>query len=269
MTIIFSLAAAFSGTIAWFANERAATVTTGAFSVVAPEGLIFDIYYLNTFTDEEEVTQQGNYNATLDCYSGYEVDYEDANFAKINFEDEVVVDVPDPTNVRHLWPAHKLTYAIVITSSTLTGFTLSNWSEGEGHELEGAAKVDEDTYVRLSWAIDIYGVAYSVQKTENVLADIANGYKNNYFSAEKNSVFNYSEALPADEEEKEILDIIDDVPVNPTGYRTIVYFTIEFSNDEDTFYRYNKTTGYYNKSTSGNSNCYEGLALTSLEFSLI
>lgn len=265
---IFSLASCFSVTIAWFQSNRQYSYEASSFSVVGPENVGFDLYYLDHFTVDEE-NKQGNYNSTIASFSGYENEYEDAVFTKINFEDDVVLNDPDPTDVRHLWPAHKLTYAIVITSKSIDKFSLINWSEKEGEEELDAAKTSAEQYVRLSWAIDIYGAAYSVLRSGNVANDVALGYKNSYYDEAKSDVFEYSEDNLAPISPKETLDIVESVPENLTGYQTIVYFTIEFSNNSDTFYRYNDATGFYvQDNILGNSNCYEGLSISDLEFKL-
>lgn len=268
MVIIFSLAAAFSGTIAWFSKERAATVTAGSFQVVAPEGTPCELYYLEEFTDEEENTKPGNYNPAIHYFSGYEVDYDDATFTQVTpaeqeennqEENEEENEVLDPTDIRHLWPAHKLTFALV--TSGISALTITDWAE-----TQGLAKTSEQQYVQLSWAIDIYGYAYNVTASGNTPADIASVY-DDYRGEEKSDVFNYSEVEPATGQFEE-LAVVEDIDAPESGERTIVFFTIEFSNAPSTFYRFNKTTGFYNKDVTGNSNCYEGLSFSRLEFSL-
>ena len=258
MVIIFSLAAAFSGTIAWFSKERAATVTAGSFQVVAPEGVNCELYYLEEFTDEEDHTQPGNYNPTIHYYSGYEVDYDDATFTTV--ESEYEEDEPNPKDIRHLWPAHKLTFAIV-SEGNINALSITDWAE-----TQGLAKTSEQQYVQLSWAIDIYGYAYNVTASGDTPADIASVF-DQYRIQEKSDVFEYSEEEPATGPFEDI-DVVDNISAPGSGERTIVFFTIEFSNAPSTFYTLNKTTGFYNKDVTGNSNCYEGLSFSRLEFSL-
>lgn len=263
---IFTLFSSITGVYAWFNANQSASVTGMTFSVVVPDSLEYELYYLRTFTDDESNTRDGNYNSTTGVFSGYQEDFETATFRKINFEDGVVTDSPDPTNIMHLWPAHKLTFAFVITASNMNKLSLTDWSE-----TVGSAVTEDDNDVCLSWAINIYGKAFSVLDTSavsgNNLHDLAVGYES-YFAASKTDVFEYSEEDPAPPV-KETLDIVSSVPVNADGYRTIVYFTIEFSNDETTFYRLDESTGKYVYDTvNGNSNCYEGLSITNLEFTI-
>ena len=189
-TAIFSLASVFTGTYAWFASNQSVSATGMQVTIKAPDTVDFDMYYLASFTDEGDNTKDGNYNSTTGYYSGYEVDYEDATFTKIDFDNP---GNPSPASIDHLWPARRLTFAVALKSGSPNVLSLSDWSEGEGEEAADAAKTNASQYVRLSWAIDLYGAAYSVAKTENTNNDIATAYANHYFSAAKTDVFTYSE----------------------------------------------------------------------------
>lgn len=270
-TAIFTLASTFTATYAWFMTNNKFETHSGSFSVKGREGIDFDIYYLSSFTDSEDIPHQGNYNSTISSFSGYENEYEDASFTKVNVTDGEVIDVPDPTNISHLWPAHKLTYAIVISSGTVNNFSLINWNENEGEEGEDAPKTSESQYVRFSWAIDIFGKAYSVAATNDVTNDISTGfasYYDDFVNDELADLFDYSESHLAPISPKTKIDIVNPVPPILSGYRVVIFFTISFSDDESTYYAYNSETGYYVKNTSGNSNCYEGLQINDLEFSI-
>ncbi len=269
LTAIFSLFSVFTATYAWFATNQSVTATGMQLTVKAPDNLEFELYYLSSFEDESHNTKDGNINSTTSINSGYEVDYEDATFTKINYSEGVVTNDPNPTNIDHLWPAHKLTFAAVIANGSASKLSLTDWNEGEGEETAATPKTSASQYVRLSWAIDIYGAAYSVADSGNDAADVATAYASSYYAASKTDVFTYSESNLANETTKEELDVIGSVPALTTGYKTILFFTIEFSNANSTFYRYNSATSYYvQDSVNGNSNCYERLALNSLEFKI-
>ena len=257
--VIFSLAAAFSGTIAWFNTTKAATVNAGTFTVVAPEGVNYDLYYLDHFLDEEENTQPGNFNPSpsVNLFTGYEIDYANAVFTKVTYnQNGTVSNNPDPTDVMHLWPAHKLTYALAVSGSPISTLSLSDWSESVGE-----AVTNLGNHISLTWAINLYGKAYGSNASGNPASDIANAYSA-YRTDQKSDAFNYSEGqvVPSS------VDIIDNISVNQA--LTIVFFTIEFSNDPSTFYSYDKDTGIYTSSESGNSNCYERLGFNKLEFAI-
>lgn len=306
--IVIGIAGLATGTMAWFASNVSAEVEVGSFSIVAPPGVEYSLFYLDYFTPDPLVpatTKDGNYDNVISRYAGYETSYVNATFAKIEYDSSgnVTTD-PNPTVISDLWPNHKLTFA-VITSSSISKLQLSEWTEALA-ETVGHAKVTEgtssDAYVYLSWAIDIYGRAFSVEHSNSGdadaddLADVATGYAlyHEAIATEgRDDRFNYSQASPAPNPHTAITVVGHDdpieyytsssegttltstyntVPSNASGYRTIVYFTIEFSNDSSTFYTETTTSGddvYYSKDTSGNSNCYEKLRLTSLVFKIV
>lgn len=275
VTAIFSLASVFTGTYAWFASQN--NVIAGGMTIKAKqeEVLQYNLYYLQSFTYNQQ-SIHGNYSSTIASNCGYEVDYSNATFAMVSTDDESGYD---PTDISNLWPAHRLTFALVITSKTMTKFSITDWSENEGNESNNAAMVNSSQYVRLSWAINIYGYAYSVADTNDTddLTDVATGYTQNYYnyinSNSKRDRFPYSQdsLAPVPPTSKTELTVVGDeyapVPADASGYKTIVYFTIEFSNDNSTYYR-RKQDGYYERSTAGNSNCYEKLQLDALSFTI-
>ena len=262
---IFSLMSAFTGTIAWFASNRDVNVSGGSFKVQTPVGISYEIYELHNFTDKD-----GNYSDTVGEYIGYENPSTTAEFSKITFdEDGVPEQDPNPIDISHLWPAHKLTYALVIGSS-FANFSLDTW----GETTLDTAMVDAQTHVSLSWTINIYGGAYYVNKTnnyqdeeDNILADISTGYNTYEADANVEDVFTYSESGEDDPEGP--IPVVNSISgVSGNNKRIILYFSIEFSNESDTFYKYNSSTHYYYKNSGGNSNCYKGLSLNDLVFRL-
>ena len=57
-----------------------------------------------------------------------------------------------------------------------------------------------------------------------------------------------------------------------TGITYYIFFTIEFSNDPDTYYSYESTSDkidYYTKSTSGTSNVYQRLSFVINQLSIL
>ena len=262
---IFSLMSAFTGTIAWFTSNREVTVSGSSFSVQTPNGISYEIYELHNFTDKD-----GNYSESAEEYVGYENPSTTAVFSKITFdEDGVPEQDPNPIDISHLWPAHKLTYALVV-GGAFASFKLETWRE----QTLDTAMVDAQTHVSLSWAINIYGGAYYVNKTssyqdeeDNILADISTGYNTYEADANVEDVFTYSQA--GNDDPEGAIDVVTSITgQSGNNKRIILYFSIEFSNDSDTFYLYNNNTHYYAKNVLGNSNCYKGLSLTDLVFKL-
>ena len=270
MFVIFGLASGFTGTMAWFNSQRSYSATAGSFSVSALPGTEFDLYYLDYFgtqADPSVKSKDGNYDSTIERFAGYEMPTGTAVFTKITFNTNGEVENnPNPTNITELWPAHRLTFALVITSGTLKNFTLTEWSETTDDDTLAFVEGDDPVNVCLSWAINIYGRAYPVSRTSNLLNDISSGFSSYLEDLEDaenplQDQFDFDQDSPGTH---------SNIPIvtNPADGAWILYFSIEFSNEEDTFYSLNKNTGIYYRDEDGNSNCYEGLAINSLAFTL-
>ena len=267
---IFSLAGLISGSFAWFAMTLQAANNTSSFTVQAGENVDFDLYYLHHFAvDPADPTtnKNGNYSYETEVFSGYELTYANPVFTKVNFDESgTVIDVVDPTSIRHLWPAHRTTYAIVVTSGEHNTFNLFSWSEETSASVVTRVN-NQDVRVSLSWAINMFGGAYYVDKTATVTDDIADGFADYIADTSLTDKFTYSQTNIAPEV-KPTLNIVDSISgTSGADKRVVLYFSIEFSNDSDTFYTYDDP--YYVKSTTGNSNCYEKLRLTNLIFKLV
>ena len=271
--VIFSLAAAFSGTIAWFNLSKTATVNAGSFQVVAPEGLAYDLYFLDHFDLDPSGTKGGNYNDIVGEYIGYEVPNGTASFTQITYTGNVVdpVHEKDPTDIRHLWPNHYLTFALVISTGTVSNFKLTSWTDNRNDSI----KNDSSQSISLTWATNIYSNAYYVADS-NDSPNLASGYNSFLTDINGGTVtdkFTYDEDhdIPAE------ISFFNNVSgESGTNKHIIVYFSIEFSNASSTFYEYDQTHDYYvnyNKSqkvdkSNFNSNCYRTLSLSNLLFSL-
>ena len=274
--VLFTLASGFTGTYAWFNAQRTMETEASGFEVSSFPGTEFELYYLDGFVDNEGIKRHdGNQNSDTGVFSGYEVEYSKATFTKVEYLDGSVVNSPDPTDITHLWPAHKMTYAFIMTQGDFSSFTLDQCSEKE----DGPALVGLDSPVLLSWAINIYGGVYLVDEPEGELTDeekaaamLSDAYSS-YYAAAKVDGFGYSQAEPALKDGEGLCTtqstIIPDDSAVGDGDTTIAFFTIEFSNDPGTFYsRSTSSPYYYSLDEYGDSNCYEGLSLNTLEFSI-
>ena len=264
---IFSLAGLIGGSFAWFVLSLNATTESTSFSVKAGDNIQFDLYYLHHFAVDQSTNKNGNYNYDTDLFAGYENEYSNPVFTQVNYDSEGhVTDLVDPTNIGHLWPAHKITYAIAITSGELSSFSLFSWAEITSASILTQVN-SQDVRVSLSWAIDMYGGAYYVNRTNDVNSDIANGFATYLADDTVTDKFTYSQTNIAPET-KPTIEILNSISgESGNDKRVVLYFSIAFSNDSSTFYRYSDP--YYVKDTSGNSNCYEKLSLTNLVFKLV
>ena len=273
-TALFSLFSLFTGTLAWFASNNTVEATGASVSVKAADGVNFDLYYLHHFEIDQSTNKDGNYNSIVSAYSGYENAAANAVFEPIHFNDSgVPVDTNDdplddadnPTMIDQLWPAHQLTYAIVISSGDASSFILDSW----GEVTDNNVKTTSNNLVSLSWAINIYGGAQFVNSTNSVTDDISTGFAT-YAAGTLTDKFTYSESSQAPAQHTAIY-ILSTIGTAQQSQRTILYFSIEFSNNSDTFYALDNVTNgvsYYTKNTGGNSNCYEKLSLTDLVFKI-
>lgn len=291
-TVIFTLATAFTSTIAWFSTKTSVEVSGGSFTVQATGGIDYELYYLDHFVDNQ-ANKPGNYSSVIDSYCGYQVasgtpvfylaEYDDDGVfvgVKDN-SDNYVVGAGNPTDISNLWPAHKLTYALVIETGTLKGFSLEDWDETTNEnvitvveEVENEQVVEREVEISLSWAINLYGAAYNdINKTNDVYADVANGFaaKQTYINA-LTDIFGYNQDLRADDPRDPTV-FFDSAAPAIDNKRQIIYFSIEFDNDEETYYSIDEdyedaTKTCYVKDEEGNSNCYENLHLMDLVFKL-
>ena len=276
-TVIFTLATVFTSTIAWFSTKTSVDVSGASFSVKSIGGIQYNLYYLDHFVVDNN-NKDGNFNTVINCHSGYEVAAPSPVFLPINFDDsghvidnndQIVSDDLNPMNIRHLWPAHRLTYAIVIESGSLANFSLDSWDEETDANTKTKDSNNQDVLISLSWAINIYGKAYNVTQTNTVTDDIATGF-NSYKNAVMNDAFSYAQAYTAPATAPTLPISVTSGVTGQGGENTrqILYFSIEFDDSNSTYYEYDSETSYYTKSTSGNSNCYEHLILKDLVFRL-
>lgn len=284
INLVLSIGSFVTGTMAWFRMNQTAQATAGQFSVVATPGVKFDLYYLQEFrtdvSDPETKTRDGNLNSAIVEFSGYESDSGNAHFEKVN--DYVPTSTESPASINHLWPAHKLTFALVLTSGSASSFMLEEWEGGVSTDLETVSWDDEnDEYIKtdkavsLLWAIDIKGACYKANSPDAGYSAYASDL------SDIDDVFTFSEDGAEDPDPESSIIVIDEDNPTGSGSNTIFYFTIEFSDDDSTFYspadytdeeeeegEPSEPKSYYQKDTSGDSNCYENLALTRLTFVL-
>lgn len=285
ITVVFTLASTFTATMAWFSSNQQVTASGMTVQIKTPDGVDYDLYYLQTFGTNVDISNNydGNYNPVINKYCGYEIARNDPNFVKYNPNLDYTA-TPNPISIDNLWPNHKMTFALLLTNGEASDFLIKNWQDAEDKPVRHAIKLggditydeeDDSTYdqISLSWAINIFGGAYRVSNLdneENALANevvVANGFSSPSLynkGAGLSDCFTYaqgSEALSLP------ITVSNTIPSSSPNSSLVFYFTIEFSNNEDTFYVLNDGD-YYSKSTSGNSNCYEGLAFSELVFEL-
>ena len=240
--ILLTVVSAVSSTFAWFATRRTVSVTADGFQVALPEAQEAKLYY-----------HQANFNESLQKYAGFELarlrknDY--SKFKEYNPESE---EKPSPTSTENLWPNHQLSYALVFTPIR-TGtfrFSLSSWESDGGDKM-----IDENTPIRLSYAIHIY--SYACEDTDFSKASELFAVKDNKF-----------QDTPENRASQDIT--ILEYDAKDTSTQVILYFSILFSNDSSTYFSKNEENEYYHQNSSSleQSNCYEGLSFKAKSFTL-
>lgn len=241
--ILLTLLASVSSTLAWFATRRNVSVQADGFQVTLPESQKATLYY-----------HSKNYSKSLNAYSGFEVaQLQENEMSSFKEYDENKSKNPSPTSTKFLWPNHQLTYALVFTpirTGTFT-FDLSSWeSVGNNDKL-----IDEATPIRLSYAIDIYAMAYedaTFSKAKDFFQNKDDKFKDSPVSraSEKVNILTY--------------DVTD------TTKKVTLYFSILFSNHPSTYYAKPKDETYYQNDPNSpeQSDCYEGLQFNAKSFSL-
>lgn len=241
--ILLTLLASVSSTLAWFATRRNVSVQADGFQVTLPESQKATLYY-----------HAKNYSESLNAYSGFEVaQFQEIEMSSFKEYDENKSKNPSPTSTQFLWPNHQLTYALVFTpirTGTFT-FDLSSWeSDGSEDKL-----IDPITPIRLSYAIDIYAMAYE---------DTGFSKAKDFFQ-NKDDKFKDSPNNPA-------LNTINIFTYNVTNTtkEVTLYFSILFSNNPSTYYAKPKDGTYYKNDPNSpeQSDCYEGLQFNAKSFSL-
>ena len=270
--VVMAILCMTTGTLAWFAANRAVEVSGASFKVLTPRTTDYTLYYLSEFIDNEGNKLDGNKNSLTNLYSGYEPNA----FTKATFN-EVLTN--DATNVSQLWPKMRLTYAIIINSGSATRLSLKKWDEETLPGVVTSSQVEVESVmtnipVSLTWAINIYGKSYNVTENNNRQVMLNEAFSQYAVDNSLTDQFNFSEQylidhskLAADDNDKN--NPIDIAPISmDEDKKTIVMFSIEFSNDSSTFYQ-KDNNGNWEKNTLGNSNCYEGLIFNILEFDIV
>ena len=269
-TAVFSLASVFSATYAWFASNTSVTATGMSISAKGPDNIDFHLYYLHHF-GSGLTRKDGNLNTAFNIYSGYYSTTANPSFTYVDPNDSTT----DPTNVQQLWPAHQLTYALVVTSGKFHNFILDDWAETR---INNTNKISANVDVSLSWAINIYGAAFefsTIDENEQTIDEV--GIVNSGYTSYVDpnlaltDVFDYA---PITESHTSNPSMPVSIASSESGSEltantiVVIYFSILFDNSASTFYSYDENDHFYHQDNNGDSNCYKGLSISRLSFVL-
>ena len=271
--LILSVAALCSSSFAWYMSLRQVSASISSLALETGINATFKYFSGNMtnisgddtptgYKDPNAVSQGESKKSVTD----YEKDFIEVTPSSNIFE---MVDI---------FPDTRFTYAIEFTSGFTSNiaFSLANYLPGVATEdKDHQRKVNNDSKdpVCLAEAIDIYVNVVKSDDNTTTLTEEANkvviGAEN---PADPTTIptitdvfdFNYANhnGKPYTLEEFNVT----------TGITYYIFFTIEFSNDPDTYYSYKSTSeniDYYTKSTSGTSNVYQRLSFVINKLSIL
>ena len=269
--LIMSVAALCSSSFAWYMSLRQVSASISSLALETGINATFKYFSGNMTTIDKVDTPTGykdpnavSQGETKKRVTNYETEFKEVTPESKIFE---MVDI---------FPDTRFTYAIEFTSGFTSNiaFSLANYLPGVATEdKDHQRKVNNDSKdpVCLAEAIDIYVNVVKSDDSPNL-------------TTESNKVVIGAED-PADTNIPTITDVFNfnyaDHNGKPytltefnvtTGITYYIFFTIEFSNDPDTYYSYESTTekiDYYTKSTSGTSNVYQRLSFVINKLSIL
>lgn len=269
--LIMSVAALCSSSFAWYMSLRQVSASISSLALETGINATFKYFSGNMtningdtptgYKDPNAVSQGESKKSVTD----YEKDFIEVTPSSNIFE---MVDI---------FPDTRFTYAIEFTSGFTSNiaFSLANYLPGVATEdKDHQRKVNNDSKdpVCLAEAIDIYVNVVKSDDSPDLKSEsnkVVIGAEN---SADPTTIptitdvfnFNYADhnGKPYTLEEFNVT----------TGITYYIFFTIEFSNDPDTYYSYESTSeniDYYTKSTSGTSNVYQRLSFVINKLSIL
>ena len=269
--LIMSVAALCSSSFAWYMSLRQVSASISSLALETGINATFKYFSGNMTTIDKVDTPTGykdpnavSQGESKKSVTNYATDFIEVTPSSNIFE---MVDI---------FPDTRFTYAIEFTSGFTSNiaFSLANYLPGVATEdKDHQRKVNNDSKdpVCLAEAIDIY-------------VNVVQSDKNPNLTTESNKVVTGAED-PADSTIPTVTDVFDFNYANhngkpytlkefnvTTGITYYIFFTIEFSNDPDTYYSYESTSDkidYYTKSTNGTSNVYQRLSFVINKLSIL
>lgn len=265
--LIMSVAALCSSSFAWYMSLRKVSASISSLALETGINATFK-YFSGNMTNIKGDTPTG--------YKDPNAVSKDEDKKRVTNYATDFIEVTPSSNIFQMvdiFPDTRFTYAIEFTS----GFT-SNIAFSLANYLPGVATEDKDHQrkvnnvskdpVCLAEAIDIY---VNVVKSDDspILTEEANKVVIGAEDSTDNKLTDVFEFNYADHNGKPYT--LEEFNVT-TGITYYIFFTIEFSNDPDTYYSYESTSDnidYYTKSTSGTSNVYQRLSFVINQLSIL
>ena len=266
--LILSVAALCSSSFAWYMSLRQVSASISSLALESGINATFK-YFSGNMTNIKGDTPTGykDPNAVSQGESKKSVTNYDTDFITPESTSNIF-------NMVDIFPDTRFTYAIEFTSGFTSNiaFSLANYLPGVATEdKDHQRKVNNDSNdpVCLAEAIDIYVNVVKSDDNTTTLTEEANKVVIGAEDSTDNKltdVFNFNYAnhngKPYTLKEFNVT----------TGITYYIFFTIEFSNDPDTYYSYESTTekiDYYTKNPKGNSNVYQRLKFVINKLSIL
>lgn len=259
---LLSLAVSFAGTYAWFSARRSVNVYASSFSVTKEKGQEAKLYFY-----------KGNYNSKTKIYSGYSqaqawtdfdsmfVPVDEDAYKSIRADDGKFypcTSINNPLNTSRIWPGYSLTYALVFTpcKKGSFGLDLTSFEDTSSSKERYIHLGDSEIRLSLAYAIDRYGRLSGKEDGKDYLLS---SYQDRFNSTLENPIGN-----------NQVTTIVTPVVLDDLTMEKVLYFTIRFSNDKDTFYSEEEETGLWVKNPDSltESNCYENLSFKASSFKM-
>jgi len=244
--LVFSLASVFTATYAWYTANRQTSLSIS--NISAESGMDYTLkYFIENEVDTEDTGTETD---------GYLSD--DSTIAVTDYDTdfiEVVDPETSPFYIQNMSPKTRYTYSIEVTAGFATT-SLVRLDISDFVNTISTIRINENngTGVTLASAMNFYGTCVDYNAS-NITTD-ANSFVT---SSDLFDKFDYDN--DGDESQELASGLLgSDYPVGTS--KIVFFFTIEFSNESDTFLSEHyvsedlTTTYFVNDPTDGNSNAY-------------
>lgn len=278
--LLISFGAAATATFAWFTVNRNANLGNSNISIDQSVESHKLMYYEGNYTTEDGKKK----------YTGYQ-DYGKISSCKYSDFKEMSDDAPELWNITDMFPDTRYTFAFELTISSGSQISRAGLAITKYKSTNTTATLDpadaltmykvnpnntEEVLggIYLSEAINIY--AGGMLKQDNNSMNTASLNFLNGFELDKSAsltdVFTESVIKSGDGSDFDGVDLAYVNDSSLSGKTIVVFFTIEFSNDSETYYTYSRRSGndiyYYKDTVNGSSNCYQLLEFSVTALSL-
>lgn len=264
LPIVFSALAIASlsvTTYAWFSTQRTATI--GVWQMHVQKGITNQVKYFSrnfdtpssSFAGYPDLRLNGSNPSSAVTVSSYASDFITVPGGKFSAH--------GPLDISHLTPGYCHTFSFEITSNTSRDIPVevsASFLSPESTTKRIYDGGETTSGITLGSAIDIYTKGYVLSNDDVANTAYANNFVKDYMKGLPEDRFTYNDVRDTSGPSRLLYGGI--IPAN-TSF--LLFITLEFTDLPETYYAYQSTNGnysYYTRSTSGNSDCYQGLTFS-------